>query len=343
MSPRRPALLSLLVGCVALVTSCTPSGGPAVPEPSPVVPDTSTARSSSSPGSPRPSSPPEPSTPPEPSSPAAEPAPAEFETARVLRDIRRLAEDIGPREATSRNFAEAADLVQRRLSSYGLDIRRTAVRVPAGSSWGTPVDAGRSANVIAEPPGFDATEPHLVIGAHLDTVPTAPGAEDNASGVAVMLELARVAESRQLPLPVQLIAFGAEEPRGSGDAMHHFGSQQYVADLSRAERRAIVGMVALDRVGVRASEVPVCAGNDSGTDLRRRLRAAGRAADVPTRACRSVTSDHWSYAKVGVPAVRLGGVPYAGYHSPGDVPSVVDRRQLDRVGALMSAWLENPR
>ena len=40
-----------------------------------------------------------------------------------------------------------------------------------------------------------------------------------------------------------------------------------------------------------------------------------------------------------MPAVRLGSVPYAGYHSRGDVPSVVSRRQLDRVGRLMWAWL----
>ena len=62
--------------------------------------------------------------------------------------------------------------------------------MPAGTSWGVPVRAGRSVNLIAERPGFDRTAPHVVIGAHLDTVPQAPGAEDNASGVAVLLELA---------------------------------------------------------------------------------------------------------------------------------------------------------
>lgn len=257
----------------------------------------------------------------------------------ALRDIRRLADETGPREATSGRYAEAAALVERRFTDLGYDVRRTTVRVPAGNSWGTPVRAGRSANVVAEPPGFDPARPHVVIGAHLDTVPVAPGAEDNASGVAVMLELARMAARQPPELPVQFIAFGAEEPRGRGDALHHFGSQQYVAGLSRAERRAIRAMVALDRVGVRSSYVPVCTADARGVGVQRALRAAAAEAGIPTRRCSNRTSDHWSYAKAGVPAIRLGRVPYAGYHSRGDTSDVVDRRQLDRVGTVMWAWL----
>jgi Zn-dependent M28 family amino/carboxypeptidase len=99
-------------------------------------------------------------------------------------------------------------------------------------------------------------------------------------------------------------------------------------------------MVALDRVGVRASYVPVCTTNSEGSPVRDALRAAARRADIPTRTCTNYTSDHWSYAKAGVPAIRLGSIPYAGYHSRGDVPSVVDRRQLDRVGRSVWAWLQ---
>jgi Zn-dependent M28 family amino/carboxypeptidase len=140
---------------------------------------------------------------------------------------------------------------------------------------------------------------------------------------------------------VQFIAFGAEEPRGSGDALHHFGSRQLLAGMARAERRAIQAMVSLDRVGVRASYVPVCSANDSGNQLRTSIRAAARRAEITTRPCLNRTSDHWSYAKNGIPAVRLGSIPYAGYHSPRDLPSVVDRRQLDRVGRVMWAWLRS--
>jgi Iap family predicted aminopeptidase len=275
--------------------------------------------------------------------PTATPRPARVDANRVLRDIETLAVDIGPREATSRRYARAADWVERRFTGLGYRVRRETVRVPAGNSWGVPVRAGTSVNLIAERPGFDANAEHVVVGAHLDTVPQAPGAEDNASGVAVLLELARLAAAAPPEVPVRFIAFGAEEPRGPGDALHHFGSQQHVARLSRAERNAVAGMMSLDRVGVRAGFVPVCQGGTDGTRLRAAVRRAGNRADISTQACENRTSDHWSYEKVGVPAVRLGSIPYAAYHSRRDLPDVVSRNQLDRVGRLAWSWLSGLR
>lgn len=257
----------------------------------------------------------------------------------MLADIERLAGDIGPREATSKAFYRAAALVETRLGDLGYRTSRTEVEVPAGNSWGTRVRAGTSVNVIADSPGLDPGRDHVVIGAHLDTVPVSPGAEDNASGIAVMLELARLATLERPEVPIRFIAFGAEEPRGDGDALHHFGSQQFVAGLSAAERRAVRAMVSLDRVGVRAGYVPVCRGGSHGRDLQDQLRAAARAVKITTRSCVNRSSDHWSYEKEEIPAARLGSIAYAGYHSPGDRPSVVDRGQLDRVGRLMWSWL----
>ncbi|GAB3760277.1 hypothetical protein GCM10028864_48490 [Microlunatus parietis] len=257
----------------------------------------------------------------------------------MMADVERLAGDIGPREATSKAFYEAADLVERRFRELGFRTRRTEVKVPAGDSWGTPVRAGTSANVIADSPGLDPARDHVVIGAHLDTVARAPGAEDNASGIAVLLELARLAGLEPPDVPVRFVAFGAEEPRGDGDALHHFGSQQLVADLSAAERRAIRGMVSLDRVGVPAERVPVCRAGDRGADLQDQLLAAARSAKIRTRACEDRASDHWSYQKAGIPAARLGKIAYAGYHSPDDVPSVVDQDQLARAARIVWAWL----
>ena len=320
-------LLVLTVACSASPpgsssTSSSAADGPTAPQPSTSPTAASPSRTAGA-------------TP----TPTATPRPA-MNARAALRDIVHLASDIGPREATSGNYAEAAEFVQARFERLGYDVRRTKVPVPAGVSWGTPVRRGTSLNVIAEPKGFDSKQPHVVIGAHLDTVPVAPGAEDNASGVAVMLQLAAMVSQQPAALPVQFIAFGAEEPRGSGDALHHFGSRQHVADLSRSERRAIQAMVSLDRVGVRASYVPICSAADRGIRLRGAIRTAARRAEITNRACTNFTSDHWSYAKAGIPAVRIGSVPYAGYHSRGDVPRVVDRRQLDRVGRTVWAWLQ---
>ncbi|HEY5980224.1 MAG TPA: M28 family metallopeptidase [Microlunatus sp.] len=333
---------ALLAGGLALgllLGACTATPPAAAP---PTTEETITATEAPSPASPAPAA-----SSPRPSATASTPIPTrtpvpEFDVRDALDDIEALADDIGPREATSKSFDEAADLVEQRLEKLGYDVSTEKVRVPAGNSWGTPVRAGSSRNVIADPVGFDDEEPHVVVVAHLDTVPVAPGAEDNASGVAVLLELARLVATAPPDLPVRFIAFGAEEPRGAGDALHHFGSQQHVDDLSRAERRAIMGVVALDRVGVRASYVPVCSARASGNDLRADVRAAARKVEVATRACGgNTTSDHWSYVKAGVPGIRLGSVPYAGYHSPGDTPDVIDRRQLDRVGSVMWAWLQS--
>jgi len=270
--------------------------------------------------------------------PATQPAPPErsYDVSVAMRAVRHLAGDIGPRQATSPAFREAADWVADQLERTGYDVHRQRFAVPGGVSWGVPVAAGRSQNVVATEPGFDPTQPHLVVGAHLDTVPQAPGAEDNATGVGVLLALARTDLEERLP--VVLVAFGAEEPRGPTDAEHHFGSRHYVASMSPAERQAVRGMLSLDRVGV-GSVIPVGSAGESDAVQRQALRAAERAG-VPARAVAGQrSSDHWSFVRAGLPGARIGSTPYAGYHSAGDVPSVVNRAQLDRVGRLVIAWL----
>ena len=306
----------IAVTAAALLTAC--SSDTAEPDPSPEARPTKTASS----------------TPTESASPAA---PA-FEVSRVRTDIRYLAREIGPRHGTSDAYREAADWVQERFTELGYSVRRQQVDVPAGTSWGIPVPAGRTPNVIASPSGFDDAAPHRIVGAHLDTVPQAPGAEDNASGVAVMLELARLhADSDD---PVRFIAFTSEEPRGPGDNLHHFGSRAYVNRLDAQQREAMRAMVSLDRVGVRSRDVPLCTGGLGTLDVRRQLGSAGRDADVQTSRCaNNRASDHWSFERNDLPSARVGSVPYAAYHSARDLPGVVDDRQLERVGALMTAWL----
>ncbi len=266
------------------------------------------------------------------------PAPA-FDRRAALAVVADLAGGIGPREATSDAFREAARLVSGQLADLGYDVTSQRVPVPAGTSWGVPVRAGSSQNVVATPAGFRADRPHRLIGAHLDTVPQAPGAEDNASGIGVMLELARIASLHPPDVPVVFVAFGAEEPRGPGDALHHFGSRRMVAQMPGSQRDSLVGMLSLDRVGVRGPHVPACFGGLGSSAIREQLVAAARTLDVPVRRCVNRTSDHWSFEKAGIPAARLGSIPYAGYHSSADVPSVVDAGQLGRVGRIAREWM----
>jgi hypothetical protein len=292
-----------------------------------------------------PTTPSTPTTPTAPSTSSSEPtptrrpvAPAKFEPGRAMADVRLLAGRIGPRLATGPAFREAAALVARRFERHGYAVTTQRFGVPTGDSWGVRVDAGTSRNVVATPPGWRATAPYLLVGAHLDTVAVAPGAEDNASGVAVLLEVARLAAREPTRLPVVLVAFGGEEPVGPGDDQHHFGSMHHVRTLRPAAARNLRAMVAMDRVGVGTS-VPVCTGGLSPLRVRDDLLGRARRLGVPAHACRLTTSDHWSFEKAGYVVARLGSTPYPGYHSAGDVPSVVDAGQLGRTGRVIWDWL----
>jgi aminopeptidase S len=315
-------LVAALAGCTGSQPEAEPtSGTPTSPESSPPVSATS---------SPTPAWTPTPT-----------PTPAEFDPAAAFATVEYLATEIGPREAASAAFDDAAQYVQSRFESLGYRVTTMPVPVPAGDSWGVPVGAGTSENVIADPAGFDPAQPHVVIGAHLDTVAVAPGAEDNGSGVAVVLELARMAAEQPPTIPVRFIAFGAEEPRGRGDDLHHFGSRDYVAALSAAHRRAVRAMVSLDRVGVPADAVPISTGGTGTTTVLEALLAAANSADVPAREDdQNRASDHWSFEKADIPAARIGSVPYAAYHSAADLPRVVDPRQLEQAGTIAWTWLQ---
>ncbi len=154
----------------------------------------------------------------------------------------------------------------------------------------------------------------------------------------MLLAVAAAVAERRTRLPVVLVAFGAEEPRGPTDADHHYGSRAYVARLAGAERRAVRGMLSLDRVGV-GRVVPVGSATGGVDPARRAVLAAARRAGVATVAELNRSSDHWSFVRAGLPGVRLGSTPYAAYHSAADVPSVVDPAQLRRVGRIVLAWL----
>jgi Zn-dependent M28 family amino/carboxypeptidase len=255
-----------------------------------------------------------------------------------MRTVRALATEHGPRLATGRAFRSAMDRLHQRFTTQGYDVRRQRFPVPAGDSWGVPVAAGESLNLVAVPPGFDFGSPYLIVGAHVDTVAVSPGAEDNASGVAVLAETARRAAIEPPRLPVVFVAFGGEEPRGPGDDEHHFGSLHYVAAMTAEERRNLRAMVALDRVGV-GDRVPVSAAPGATLRVRSDLAASARRVGVPTVLGVDTASDHWSFALAGFDVARLGSTPYAAYHSAADLPAVVDPAQLERTGRVIWAWL----
>jgi len=96
-------------------------------------------------------------------------------------------------------------------------------------------------NIVAEKKGFGSPDKIFILGAHYDTVPGSPGADDNASAVAVLLEVGRNIERVKLDSTVRFIAFSLEE-------YGYIGSNHY-AEKARREGERIVGMISLEMVG----------------------------------------------------------------------------------------------
>ena len=255
-----------------------------------------------------------------------------------MRTVTYLANEIGPRPGHTKAYFEAADWVQEQLEGYGWEVSRQRFHSPAGVSWGIPVDGGPSVNLIATRGDVRPGEEWLAVGAHLDTVPQAPGAEDNASGIGSLLAIAEATQDSRTRLPVVLIAFGSEEPRGDGEDDHHYGSRAYVADLTNKQRNSLRGMVSMDRVGV-GDVLPIKSVSEPSA-MRAELAAAAERAGVRTvLETNHSSSDHESFVDDGLPGVRIGGTSYAGYHDETDTPDVVNLAQLERTIRTVLAWL----
>ena len=103
--------------------------------------------------------------------------------------------------------------------------------------------------MLATVPGTAGGSAYYVVGAHYDTVPSTPGADDNASAVAVMLELARRLRQARLKAPVLFAAFTLEEPPAY--LTGHQGSRTFVRNCrSRGDR--VLGAIILEMVGYTA-------------------------------------------------------------------------------------------
>lgn len=314
---------------LAMLSSCSDTDEPgAAPEPPsstpPTTAPTETASASQS------------------DSPAAAPSPSprvrvdDGKVRVAMRAVRHLADEIGPRPGHTPAYFRAAGWVQEQLEGHGWQVTRQRFPTPAGSYEGVSLGAGPSVNVIATRGDVRPGEPWLAVGAHLDTVPQGPGAEDNASGIGSLLAIAEATADTRSRLPLVLVAFGSEEPRGEGDAHHHYGSRAYVADLGRQQRSTLRGMVSLDRVGVGAV-LPIGGPDEQALA---EMAAVARRIGVPAvldPAERS--SDHWSFVREGLPGVRLGSTPYVGYHNPRDTPDLIDPDQLGRTIRTVLAWL----
>jgi hypothetical protein len=197
---------------------------------------------------------------------------------------RQLAE-LGPRPAGGRHERQAGAIVRQRLNELGYNVETQRFPLPEG---------GRSLNVVGQTPGAI----RVIIVAHMDGMPGTVAANDNGSGVGVMLEVAEDLAGEQ---GVLVAAVGAEERRNTG-AGYHLGSRKLSRSLSPAEREGVRFAVSVDMVGVGWTL------NIRGLEARpnrssRMLLNAAERLDASASYLRDTgQSDHDEFVKRGVPA-----------------------------------------
>lgn len=253
-----------------------------------------------------------------------------FDVDAALDHIRHLADTIGPRPSGSEGETAALQYAHETLASLGYHAR-----------WQGPVEVidGRvSHNVAALHPAANGPG-RLVVGAHVDTISdTCPGANDNASGVGIVLEVARCLREVSLPYELEFVIYGAEERPGP-KLPGHRGSDFHLADHSAGET-PIVGMISVDMVGagggLEAQTRPVPGGNPIRDAVGESAERLGLSISSPP--CR-YWSDHLPYAEAGIPHVWLWRRGGAGYHTPADRYEGVKPEAIEPVGRLVTHLL----
>lgn len=289
---------------------------------------------------------------------------------RLRADVWALAGDrpgdIGERNlATTRDGVHTLELAERyitaRLTEMGhrVQAERYNVRPRDHNSnviaGGSPISV---ANLVVEIPGTTRASEIVVIGAHYDSVNSAksylgrvatPGADDNASGTAGLLELARRFVSARPSRTLRLVFFTNEEPP-------YFWTDEMgswvAAKQSRARHENIVAMVSLESIGIynlQKQDYPPLVGlafpdeanfvafvsRDEDRELVDRCVTAFRGvsdfpsegAALPRLVPRLGSSDHWSYWKEGYPAIMVTDTAFyrnRSYHKACDVPEPLD-------------------
>ncbi len=154
--------------------------------------------------------------------------------ARLRAHVTALAGERHP-ESSPTALAAAGEFVAEHLAALGLHVERRAFTFRGR----------RYENVVGATAATTPDRPRTLVGAHFDTVPGTPGADDNASGVAAMLETARLLAGLELDAIVEFVGFNLEEPQGF---TYRVGSRAYAVD---AKRRGIryAGVFVLEMVG----------------------------------------------------------------------------------------------
>ncbi|UCG12926.1 MAG: M20/M25/M40 family metallo-hydrolase [Deltaproteobacteria bacterium] len=281
--------------------------------------------------------------------------PPVFSTKRMMETVRILSNDaLRGRGFGTEGLDRAAEFIAARFRQAGLK--------PAGDAsgnyfqtWedmgGDPERRVTMRNVVGVIPAKNGEHEaqSVVVGAHYDHLGLGwpdvrqqnrgkihHGADDNGSGVAVLIELARVlGESPKPHRSVVFVAFTGEEAGRKG-------SRYYVAHQQRYPLEQCVGMLNLDTVGRLGKNKLLVLGTGSAREWMHIFRGVGFATGVQVETVSEEldSSDQRSFQEAGIPAVQLFTGPHSDYHRPSDTVDRIDAEGLAKVAAIAKEVVE---
>jgi hypothetical protein len=269
--------------------------------------------------------------------PSAGPAPLApallvFDEADALAEMRSIV-SFGVRKGGSPAEAKTAEWLKARMTGLGYAAVIEDVPLPDGTT---------SHNVIARSRG--ASRRVVALGAHMDTKPPSPGANDNASGCGALLEIAGILASQPVTATVEFVFFGTEEIMYKNSVSHHFGSRYRVDAMGTGERSNTAGMISLDMIGVgRALHArSMGKGPRSMTDLAlRSAKSSGVKMTFLRDPSSTGSSDHEPYELAGIPATWIEWRDDPNYHTAKDTMSRLSGEKVRVAGQLVLDMLRS--
>jgi hypothetical protein len=265
------------------------------------------------------------------------------EAPRLRNHVDFLATQCVPRNPESpEQLAKAAEYVRKELERWTPDVRIQRYEVGRGACE----------NIVAR---FDADGPKIIVGAHYDASGPTPGADDNASGVAGLLELARLLASAPVKPHVELVAYSTEEPPYFDTNL--MGSVTHARSLHDGAE-PVRCMIALEMIGYytdrQSYDIPLLGviyprhgrfaaaiGGWRERGLVRHMKRAFRgASSMPIYSYSGPAvpgvdfSDHRSYWDEDIPAFMVTDTAFLRnphYHTPADTPDTLDYEAMAQV------------
>lgn len=267
----------------------------------------------------------------------------------LRRHVSHLATEIGERNVDNpEEYHRAADYIEDEFAAAGFEVRRQAYEARGVRCY----------NLEVELQGKTRSDEIIVIGAHYDTVDNSPGANDNTSGIAGTLALARLLRESKPDRTVRFVAFANEEwPYFKTNDM---GSMRY-ARAAQERGENIIGMISLETIGYFSDEPSSqrypfpfnlfypSEGNfiafitnyksrsfvrDVIREFRRTTEFPSEGAAIPEQVPGVGWSDHWAFWQAGFPALMVTDTApyrYPHYHTSSDTEDKLDYQRMARI------------